>query len=131
MPESLNRRMREILKPGAGTLLPGAANALTARIIEEAGFSGAMITGAGIANTYLGSPDIGLTTLTEVADHVMRIREAVNIPIIADADTGFGNAVNVRRTVRLFERAGANAIHMEDQDFPKRCGHFEGKSVIP
>ena len=90
-----------------------------------------MLTGAGFANTYLGAPDIGLTTLTEVADQLARMRDVVQIPIIVDGDTGFGNSLNVMRTVRLFERSGADAIQLEDQTFPKRCGHFEGKSVIP
>jgi 2-methylisocitrate lyase-like PEP mutase family enzyme len=122
--------LRDILTPGAAVLLPGAANALTARVIEDAGFSALYVTGAGIANTYLGMPDIGLTTATEIADHVWRIRDAVSIPLIVDADTGFGNALNVQRTVRMLERAGAGAIQLEDQVFPKRCGHFEGKDVI-
>jgi 2-methylisocitrate lyase-like PEP mutase family enzyme len=123
--------LRRILTPGAAVLLPGAANALTARVIEDAGFSALYVTGAGIANTYLGMPDIGLTTATEIADHVWRIRDAVSLPLIVDADTGYGNALNVQRTVRLLERAGAGAIQLEDQIFPKRCGHFEGKDVIP
>jgi 2-methylisocitrate lyase-like PEP mutase family enzyme len=126
-----DRDLRNILTPGAAVLLPGAANALTARVIEDAGFSALYVTGAGIANTYLGTPDIGLTTATEIADHVWRIRDAVSIPLVVDADTGFGNALNVQRTVRLLERAGAGAIQIEDQVFPKRCGHFEGKDVIP
>lgn len=117
--------------PGAGLLIPGAANALAARIAQNAGFQAVLLTGAGLANSYLGVPDIGLTTATEVAENIAAMREATNIPIIADADTGFGNALNVRRTVRLFERAGANALQLEDQVFPKRCGHFEGKQVIP
>lgn len=123
--------LRRILTPGAAVLLPGAANALTARVIEDAGFSAVYVTGAGIANTHLGMPDIGLTTATEIVDHVWRIRDAVSIPLIVDADTGYGNALNVQRTVRLLERAGAGAIQLEDQVFPKRCGHFEGKDVIP
>ena len=122
--------LREMLTSGAAVLLPGAANALTARVIEDAGFSAIYVTGAGIANTYLGMPDIGLTTATEIADHVWRIRDAVSIPLVVDADTGYGNALNVQRTVRLLERAGAGAIQLEDQVFPKRCGHFEGKDVI-
>ena len=126
-----DRDLREMLTPGAAVLLPGAANALTARVIEDAGFSALYVTGAGIANTYLGMPDIGLTTATEIADHVWRIRDAVSIPLVVDADTGYGNALNVQRTVRLLERAGAGAIQLEDQVFPKRCGHFEGKDVIP
>jgi 2,3-dimethylmalate lyase len=131
MANGQDRDLREMLTPGAAVLLPGAANALTARVIEDAGFSALYVTGAGIANTYLGMPDIGLTTATEIADHVWRIRDAVSIPLIVDADTGYGNALNVQRTVRLLERAGAGAIQLEDQVFPKRCGHFEGKDVIP
>lgn len=131
MADGPDRDLRDILTPGAAVLLPGAANALTARVIEDAGFSALYVTGAGIANTYLGMPDIGLTTATEIADHVWRIRDAVSIPLVVDADTGYGNALNVQRTVRLMERAGAGAIQIEDQVFPKRCGHFEGKDVIP
>jgi 2-methylisocitrate lyase-like PEP mutase family enzyme len=127
----LNADLRRRLVAGAGLLVPGAPNALAARIIEAAGFDAVYVTGAGLANAYLGAPDIGLTTVTEVADHVAAIREAVAVPVIVDADTGFGNALNMRRTVRLLERAGANAIQIEDQVFPKRCGHFEGKDVIP
>jgi 2-methylisocitrate lyase-like PEP mutase family enzyme len=127
----LNRDLRRRLTAGAGLLIPGAPNALTARIIEAAGFAAVYVTGAGLANSYLGAPDLGLTTVTEVADHVAAIREAVSVPLIVDADTGFGNALNMRRTVRLLERAGANAIQIEDQVFPKRCGHFDGKEVIP
>jgi 2-methylisocitrate lyase-like PEP mutase family enzyme len=127
----LNRDLRRRLTAGAGLLIPGAPNALTARIIEAAGFAAVYVTGAGLANSYLGAPDLGLTTVTEVADHVAAIREAVSVPLIVDADTGFGNALNMRRTVRLLERAGASAIQIEDQVFPKRCGHFDGKEVIP
>jgi 2-methylisocitrate lyase-like PEP mutase family enzyme len=124
-------RLRELLHRNAACLLPGAANAITARIIESVGFEAAFVTGAGIANSYLGAPDIGLTTSTEVAAHVDAMREATSIPLIVDADTGFGNAVNTTRTVRMFERAGASCIMLEDQTFPKRCGHFEGKGVVP
>jgi 2-methylisocitrate lyase-like PEP mutase family enzyme len=127
----LNADLRRRLTAGAGLLVPGAPNALAARIIEAAGFEAVYVTGAGLANAYLGVPDLGLTTVTEVADHVAAIREAVAVPVIVDADTGFGNALNMGRTVRLLERAGANAIQIEDQVFPKRCGHFEGKEVIP
>ena len=119
-----------MLEARQATLLPGAANALAARAIEDAGFNAIYITGAGIANTFLGMPDIGLTTLTEVAAHVAAIRDAVKLPLVVDGDTGFGNALNMARTVRVLERAGASAIQIEDQDFPKRCGHFSGKSVI-
>jgi 2-methylisocitrate lyase-like PEP mutase family enzyme len=126
-----NRSLRDVLVRGAGALIPGAANALTARVIQRAGYPALMVTGAGIANSYLGAPDIGLLSVTELAAHVGAIRDAVSLPIIVDGDTGFGNALNVRRTVKLLERAGANAIMLEDQTFPKRCGHFDGKDVIP
>jgi methylisocitrate lyase len=109
---------------------PGAADAITARIIEEAGFEAVYATGAGIANASLGVPDIGLTTLSEAVSQVQRIADAVHVPVIADADTGFGGPHNVVRTVRELERAGAAAIQLEDQVFPKRCGHFEGKEVV-
>jgi len=123
--------LRELLTPGAGLIVPGAANALTARIIEHLGYPAVYLTGAGVANSFLGAPDIGLTTASEIVAHIAALREAVEIPIIADGDTGYGNALNAVRTVKLFERAGANAIQLEDQVFPKRCGHFDGKSVIP
>jgi 2-methylisocitrate lyase-like PEP mutase family enzyme len=131
MLDSPNRVLRRKLQRGAGLLLPGAANALTARVIESLGFEAFLVTGAGIANTFLGVPDIGLVTATELTDHVAAMRDAVEIPMIVDIDTGFGNAVNVARTVKTLERAGASAFQIEDQTFPKRCGHFEGKDVIP
>jgi len=131
MKQSLNKVLRRDLVRGAGHIMPGAANALAARVIEAAGHRMMMVSGAAVANTYLGVPDIGLVSVTELAAHVAAVREAVNIPILADADTGFGNAINTRRTVKLLERAGANAIMLEDQTYPKRCGHFEGKDVIP
>jgi 2-methylisocitrate lyase-like PEP mutase family enzyme len=131
MKTSLNKVMRSLLVPGAGHIMPGAGNALAARVIEAAGHKMMMMSGAAVANSYLGVPDLGLTTVTELAAHVAATREVVNIPILADADTGFGNAINTRRTVQLLERAGANAIMLEDQTFPKRCGHFEGKGVVP
>jgi 2-methylisocitrate lyase-like PEP mutase family enzyme len=112
-------------------LLPGVPNALAARVIEDLGFEAVYVSGAGIANTFLGAPDVGLITLTELEAHVSAIRDAVEIPIVVDADTGFGNALNVRRTVRALGRAGANGIQLEDQVAPKRCGHFAGKAVIP
>ena len=123
--------MRELWTPGRGTLIPGAANALAARIIESVGFEAVLFTGAGHANTYLGVPDMGLTSVSEVVEQVAAMRDAIEIPILADADTGFGNALNLRRTVRMMERAGANAIQIEDQVFPKRCGHFENKQIVP
>jgi 2-methylisocitrate lyase-like PEP mutase family enzyme len=127
---TLTRRLREALTPGAGNIMPGAANALAARVIEATGHSMLMVSGAAVANTYLGKPDIGLISLAELAGHTSAIRDAVNIPILVDADTGFGNPVSVVHTIRTLERAGANAIMLEDQTFPKRCGHFEGKDVI-
>jgi 2-methylisocitrate lyase-like PEP mutase family enzyme len=89
-----------------------------------------LVSGAAVANNYLGVPDLGLVSVTELAEHVAAIREAVDIPILADGDTGFGNAINARRMIRLLERAGANAIMLEDQTYPKRCGHFDGKDVV-
>jgi 2-methylisocitrate lyase-like PEP mutase family enzyme len=123
-------RLKSILARGDATLAPGAANALFARVIEDLGFDVAYITGAGIANMQLGVPDIGLTTLTEIADTVAAIADVVVLPLLVDADTGFGNALNMRRTVRVLERAGAAGIQIEDQVFPKKCGHFSGKAVI-
>jgi 2-methylisocitrate lyase-like PEP mutase family enzyme len=128
---SAGRDFRDLLKPGAAVVLPGVANALAARVVADLGFAAAYVTGAGIANTYLGIPDNGLVTLTELADHVAAIRDVFPGPLMVDADTGFGNAVNLTRTVKVLERAGADAIQIEDQVFPKRCGHFDGKAVIP
>ena len=124
-------RFRELLVPGAAMVLPGVANALAARVVADLGFPAAYVTGAGIANTFLGIPDNGLVTLTELTDHVAAIRAVFPGPLMVDADTGFGNAVNLTRTVKLLERAGADAIQVEDQVFPKRSGHIDGKTVIP
>jgi 2-methylisocitrate lyase-like PEP mutase family enzyme len=124
------QRLKELLARRAAVTVPGAANALFARVIEDLGFEAVYVTGAGVANMLLGAPDVGLTTMTEVRDTVAAIAEAVSIPIIVDADTGYGNAVNVVRTVRVLERAGAAGIQIEDQVFPKKCGHFAGKHVI-
>jgi 2,3-dimethylmalate lyase len=125
--------MRELLsrQDGEPLVVPGAPDALTARVIEALGFKAVYITGAGVTNARLGVPDLGLISLTELADTVEAVREAVAIPIVVDADTGFGGPLNVRRTVRMLERRGANAIQLEDQVFPKRCGHFAGTEVIP
>ena len=109
---------------------PGVYDALTALIAEQAGFATLYVSGAAIAYSKLGRPDIGLVSMSEVADTVALIRDRVAADLIVDADTGYGNALNVRRTVRLFERAGARAIQLEDQDFPKRCGHLDGKALI-
>lgn len=116
---------------GRTVVLPGAYDALSARLVQAAGFPAVYVTGAGLANSSLGVPDIGLVTATELRDHVARIAEAVDVPLVVDADTGFGNAINVGRTVRQLERAGAAALQLEDQVFPKKCGHFAGKAVIP
>lgn len=123
--------LREIASRREAVLAPGGANALFARIIEDLGFECVYVTGAGIANMALGAPDIGLTTLDDIAGTVSRMADAVSLPLIVDADTGFGNAVNTFRTMKVLERAGASAIQLEDQLFPKRCGHFNGKGVIP
>ena len=112
-------------------ITPGIFDALGALLVQEAGFSAAYLSGASIAYTRYGKPDIGLVTMTEVAQVLLNIRESIDLPVIVDADTGFGNALNVQRTVALFERNGAAAIQLEDQVFPKRCGHLQGKSVIP
>src|SRR5947208_10504765 len=107
--------LKQLVARRSATIVPGAANALFARVIEDLGYEAVYVTGAGIANMHLGAPDIGLTTVTEVAETVAAIADAVSLPIIVDADTGFGNAVNMVRTVRLLERSGAAAIQIEDQ----------------
>ena len=112
-------------------LAPGVYDPLTALIAEQSGFEALYLSGASIAYTRLGRSDIGLTTATEVADCLARITERVSIPVIVDADTGFGNALNTMRTVRAFEQAGAAMLQIEDQTFPKRCGHLDGKTVVP
>ncbi|MFQ5567390.1 MAG: oxaloacetate decarboxylase [Paracoccaceae bacterium] len=125
------RSLCERLARRDALLVPGAANALTARIIQDAGFEAVYVTGAGVANTCLGVPDMGLVTMTELADTATAIAEICSLPLIVDIDTGFGNALNTHRTVRVLERAGVSAAQIEDQDFPKKCGHFSGKAVIP
>lgn len=122
--------LRSLVEARNGLLVPGAFNALSARIIEDLGFRSIYITGAGVTNMHLGLPDQGFMGLAEIADQTARIRDAVEVPLIVDADTGFGNALNVRHTVRTLERAGADCIQLEDQVSPKRCGHFTGKDVI-
>lgn len=125
------RRLRHLLAAAGGPLLlPGAPNALTARVVQQCGFEAVYVSGAGVTNTYLGMPDLGLLTLSELVGHVAAMADSVSIPLVVDADTGFGNALNVQRTVRQLERAGAAAIQIEDQVSPKKCGHFGGKDVI-
>ena len=125
------KRLRELLAAGGPGIVPGTTDCFTARLIEEAGFPALYITGGGTANAFLGKPDVGLVTLNELASQVERIVDAVEIPVIADCDTGFGGVANVKRTIRTYERYGAAGLHIEDQVFPKRCGHFEGKQCAP
>jgi 2-methylisocitrate lyase-like PEP mutase family enzyme len=127
---STSGRLKDLLARRAAVTVPGAANALFARVIEDLGFEAVYVTGAGVANMLLGVPDVGLTTMTEISETVAAIADVVSLPIIVDADTGYGNPVNVLRTVRTLERAGASGIQIEDQVFPKKCGHFAGKAVI-
>ena len=112
-------------------LAPGVYDALSALVAEQAGFEALYLSGASIAYTLLGRSDIGLTTVSEVVDTLAHITDRVKVPVIVDADTGFGNALNTQRTVRDLERAGASMIQLEDQTFPKRCGHLDGKTVVP
>lgn len=119
------------LQQPSALLAPGIYDALTALIAEQAGFEALYLSGASIAYTRLGRSDIGLTTASEVANTLANITDRVRVPVIVDADTGFGNALNMQRTVRDFERAGAAMIQIEDQTFPKRCGHLDGKGVVP
>jgi 2-methylisocitrate lyase-like PEP mutase family enzyme len=121
---------KERLQQPKVLLAPGIYDSLTALVAEQAGFEALYLSGASIAYTKLGRSDIGLTTATEVAETLARITERVGIPVIVDADTGFGNALNTMRTVRAFEQAGAAMLQLEDQTFPKRCGHLDGKSVV-
>lgn len=127
--------MRETLRHRLGRkpilLAPGIYDPLTAALAQSAGVEAAYLSGAAIAYTRLGRPDVGLVTMSEVADTLSLVRDRVALPIIVDADTGYGNALNMQRTMRLFERAGANALQIEDQSFPKRCGHLAEKRLIP
>ncbi len=127
---STRKQLKSLVEARRGVIVPGAFNALSAKVIEDLGFEAIYITGAGVTNMWFGMPDQGFMGLAEIADHTARIRDAVNLPLIVDADTGFGNALNVRHTVRTLERAGADCIQLEDQVAPKRCGHFAGKEVI-
>lgn len=124
-------QFQQLLKGPETFILPGAFDAMTARIIEETGYKALYATGAGISNAQLGWADVGLTTLTEIAQIVSWMNDVTTIPIVVDADTGFGNAINMQRTVKTLEKAGAAAIQIEDQVMPKKCGHFNGKEVIP
>lgn len=128
---TLGARLRARLAERNGMLVPGAANALAARVIEDAGFEAVYLSGAGVTNMQMGLPDLAFVGIAELVEQTAFVREAVRLPIIVDADTGFGNALNVRQTVRRLARAGADAIQLEDQVTPKRCGHFTGKEVVP
>lgn len=125
-----NETLKKRLASADIVLAPGVYDALSALVAEQAGFEALYLSGASIAYTRLGRSDIGLTTFSEVADTLARITERVSLPVIVDADTGFGNALNTQRTVRGFERAGAAMIQIEDQTFPKRCGHLDGKAMV-
>src|SRR5215470_17846053 len=131
MPTTHIQTLRDLIRREKGVLVPGAPNALTARVIADLDFKAVYLTGAGLTNMHLGLPDLGFMDLSQVAEHTMAIRGVVDLPLIVDADTGFGNAVNVTHTVRTLEQAGASAIQLEDQHAPKRCGHFSGKELIP
>jgi 2,3-dimethylmalate lyase len=130
-PVNKPRRLRELLALGHPVMAPGVYDALGARLVEEAGFEAVYMTGFGTAASRLGRPDVGLLTMSEMVDNARAIVRACGLPVIADADTGYGNAINVVRTVQEFEQAGAAAIHIEDQVMPKRCGHLAGKQVVP
>ena len=124
-------RLRELLAGDGIVVAPGAFDAMSARLVEAAGFPAVYLTGFGVTASLLGRPDVGLLTMTEMVQAASRMRSAVEVPVIADADTGYGNALNVIRTVREYEAAGVAGIHLEDQVAPKRCGHLAGKQVVP
>lgn len=121
---------RQLVASKQAVLVPGAFNAMSARVIEDLGFQAVYLTGAGVTNMSFGLPDLGFIGLSDIAEHTARVRDAVALPLIVDADTGFGNALNVQHAVRTLERAGADAIQLEDQVMPKKCGHFAGKHVV-
>lgn len=125
------RKLRDLLRRNQPLVAAGAYDGLSARMAAQAGFEAVYASGSSISASLLGQPDVGLTTFTEMADQVRRMSAVVDVPLIADADTGYGNAVNVMRTVREYQRAGAAGLHLEDQVMPKKCGHFEGKELVP
>ena len=127
---STKQQLKALAEARRGVIVPGAFNALSARVVADLGFEAIYVTGAGVTNMWFGLPDQAFMGLTDIADHTARIRDAVEVPLIVDADTGFGNALNTYHAVRTLERAGADCIQLEDQVSPKRCGHFNGKEVI-
>lgn len=129
MSKNTKKILRDRVHQRNGLLVPGAFNALSARVIADLGFEAVYLTGAGLTNMQYALPDLAFIGLRDVAEHTASIRDAVDIPLIVDIDTGFGNALNVRNAIRTLERAGADAVQIEDQIFPKRCGHFSGKDV--
>src|SRR5689334_20369163 len=124
-------RLRELLSGSTVIVAPGAYDCLSARLVEAAGFPVVYMSGFGTAASYLGRPDVGLLGMSEMVDNARRIVQSVQVPVIADADTGYGNPISVIRTVQAYEAAGVAAIHIDDQVAPKKCGHMEGKQVIP
>ena len=123
-------KFKQLVDARRGLIVPGAFNAMSARVVADMGFEAIYVTGAGVTNMWFGLPDQAFMGLSDIADHTARIRDAVDVPLIVDADTGFGNALNTYHTVRTLERAGADCIQLEDQISPKRCGHFNGKDVV-
>ena len=127
---STQQQLKALASARRGVIVPGAFNALSARVVADLGYEAIYVTGAGVTNMWFGLPDQAFMGLTDIADHTARIRDAVDLPLIVDADTGFGNALNTYHAVRTLERAGADCIQLEDQVSPKRCGHFNGKEVL-
>ncbi|MEM7253915.1 MAG: isocitrate lyase/PEP mutase family protein [Pseudomonadota bacterium] len=128
---SRRKQLRELIEAPPLLVVPGVTDPYLARLVQQAGFDAVYMTGAGVSHTRLGMPDLGLLTFSEMVDQATRIADAVALPLIADADTGYGNALNVQRTIRAYERAGVSGCHIEDQEMPKRCGHFDEKRVVP
>ena len=131
MMERASSRLRQMLREPGIIMAPGAYDCLTAGIIRQAGFPAVYMTGAGTSVARLGYPDLALATMTEMVANAADIAAAVDLPVIADADTGYGGILNIQRTIRQYQRAGVAAVHIEDQEFPKRCGHLDNKRVIP
>ena len=130
MSDRVTTKLKRMIEGPDLAVLPGVADALNARLVAAEGFTGIYMTGAGTSANRLGMPDVGLLTMNEMADNAARIADASGLPLLADADTGWGGPLNVRRTVQLYERSGVAGLHIEDQEWPKRCGHLAGKAVI-